>query len=361
MGFARPHFKLAPSAHAHFKPAAGVGVSYTPPQVAAMYGLPSPQTKKKFVVAIVELGGAFNPADYDAAMVAWGIASPPKVTIIGTMTPDPQGADVEVMLDALVVAGIGGASVGEIRMYFVDNTEAAFLGGIKAAIADGCDAGSISWGQAEDQWANLQLFDDAFAVADKMSWWVAAGDNGARDGTGAIVADGPSICPHAGACGGTTLVGSGSTISDERVWNDGTKGGATGGAISKIFALPPWQKGLSAIVNQPHKAPPLTVPLAMRASCDVSGVADPRTGWVVYVGGQFVVGGTSAVAPLWAGAVARLGLSGFLLPRLYAKPSAARDVIPAHGHPPGNGGYRTGSGYDVPTGLGSPGSALVTV
>ena len=53
------------------------------------------------------------------------------------------------------------------------------------------------------------------------------------------------------------------------------------------------------------------------------GDADPATGYVVRVDGQeFVIGGTSAVAPLWAGLIAlmnqKLGHSvGFLNPLIY--------------------------------------------
>ena len=45
----------------------------------------------------------------------------------------------------------------------------------------------------------------------------------------------------------------------------------------------------------------------MRGVPDVCGDADPQTGYDVRVDGQnTVIGGTSAVAPLWAGLIARI-------------------------------------------------------
>ena len=57
---------------------------------------------------------------------------------------------------------------------------------------------------------------------------------------------------------------------------------------------------LQANANVPPSANPGGS--AGRGVPDVAGDADPQTGYQVQVdGSQFVVGGTSAVAPLWAG------------------------------------------------------------
>ncbi len=85
------------------------------------------------------------------------------------------------------------------------------------------------------------------------------------------------------------------------VWNDGASGGASGGGISAFFATPAWQAGLSAVTTQGTRAP-----LSMRGVPDVAGNADPETGYEVRVDGtDSVIGGTSAVAPLWAALIAR--------------------------------------------------------
>ena len=90
---------------------------------------------------------------------------------------------------------------------------------------------------------------------------------------------------------------------------------------------------------------------------DVAGDADPASGYEVRVDGQTsVFGGTSAVAPLWAGLVAvanqQLGAKvGFLQPAIYAAKAASafNDITKGS-----NGAFKAGSGWDACTGLGSP-------
>jgi kumamolisin len=82
---------------------------------------------------------------------------------------------------------------------------------------------------------------------------------------------------------------------------------------------------------------------------------------MIMVDGQSItVGGTSAVAPLWAGFIARinqkLGQSvWFINPILYQNPQAFNDITSGS-----NGDYQANSGWDPCTGLGSPiGSAIL--
>ena len=92
---------------------------------------------------------------------------------------------------------------------------------------------------------------------------------------------------------------------------------------------------------------------------DVAADADPNTGYNVRVDGEnFVIGGTSAVAPLMAGLIAlmneKTGASaGFINPKLYTSPNLCRDIT--------NGdnittktkkGYKAGTGWDACTGWG---------
>ena len=94
---------------------------------------------------------------------------------------------------------------------------------------------------------------------------------------------------------------------------------------------------------------------------DVAGDADPETGYDVRMDGQDeVIGGTSAVAPLWAGLLAlcnqQLGKPvGFLNALLYTD-AAARASL--HDITSGNNvGYKAVVGWDACTGLGSPNGA----
>lgn len=183
---------------------------------------------------------------------------------------------------------------------------------------------------------------------------VASGDNGSTDGVGdgKQHADFPASSPYVLGCGGTRLnSANGTTIDSEVVWNDNE--GATGGGVSDLFSLPPWQASAGV--------PPSPNPgnFAGRGVPDVAGDADPETGYVIRVDGQdLVIGGTSAVAPLWAGFVALmnqyLGTNGvgFLNPILYSDISAQQtfgDITQGN-----NGAFTAGTGWDPCTGWGSP-------
>jgi kumamolisin len=88
------------------------------------------------------------------------------------------------------------------------------------------------------------------------------------------------------------------------------------------------------------------------------------------VGGQrSVIGGTSAVAPPWAGLVALLNQklaarakppAGFLNPLIYglsATAAAFHDIVQGNNDIEGLGKYQAGPGWDACTGLGSPDGA----
>ena len=134
------------------------------------------------------------------------------------------------------------------------------------------------------------------------------------------------------------------------VWNElANQEGATGGGVSSIFPLPPWQ----AKAKVP--APPASA--GGRGVPDVAGDADPTTGYQIRVDGQLIdIGGTSAVAPLWAGLIAvannHLGAKvGFIQPAIYASGAADAFNDITQGD---NGAFKAGPGWDACTGLGSP-------
>jgi kumamolisin len=130
-----------------------------------------------------------------------------------------------------------------------------------------------------------------------------------------------------------------------------------------VFSAPVWQDGLQATMTSGGSAA-----LTMRGVPDVCGDADPQTGYTVRIDGtDTVIGGTSAVAPLWAGLIARINATragagggaggsavGFINPTLYATPAALNDVTQGN-----NGDFAAGPGWDACTGLGSPNGAKV--
>jgi kumamolisin len=160
------------------------------------------------------------------------------------------------------------------------------------------------------------------------------------------------------ACGGTRLESSKNKITKEVVWNYGAGLGASGGGISETFPLPAYQAGANVpvSVNPSH--------FKGRGVPDISGDADPATGYQIRVDGRSAVfGGTSAVAPLWAALTALINQQlgkpvGFLNTSLYAAAAkkALHDITSGN-----NGAYTAGPGWDACTGLGSPdGQALLT-
>jgi kumamolisin len=105
---------------------------------------------------------------------------------------------------------------------------------------------------------------------------------------------------------------------------------------------------------------------AGRGVPDVAGNADPETGYQIVVDGQStVVGGTSAVAPLWAGLIALFNQSlgknaGYINPSLYSLPeSDYHDITSGNNDDSGLGYYSAGTGWDACTGLGSPDGAAI--
>jgi kumamolisin len=355
---AAPHFRI--------RPAAAKAVSYTPLQVAAAYGFPNGSGAGQ-CVGLIELGGGFSPADLTTYFAGLGVASPSVVAVSvdgaeNSPTGDANGPDGEVMLDVEVVGAISPQT--NIAVYFAPNTDAGFLDAITTAVHDTTNKPSvisISWGGPESSWTAqaMTAMDEAFQAAATMgiTVCVASGDNGSSDGVtdGSDHVDFPSSSPYALACGGTSLQASGSAISSEVVWNDGAANGASGGGISSFFALPSWQAGLKAQNNQGQ-----STALTMRGVPDVAGDADPDTGYAVRIDGtDTVIGGTSAVAPLWAALVARLNQAsgkpvGYLNPQLYQNPTALRDITSGN-----NGDFDAAVGWDACTGLGSPNGAAL--
>jgi kumamolisin len=341
--------------------------SFTPPQIASLYDFPS-GTGQGECVAIIELGGGERPADLSTYFSSLNIQTPPKVTVVSVdhahnqSTGDPNGPDGEVMIDIEVAGAV--APDAKLAVYFAPNTDTGFLDAITTAIHDTTNNPSvisISWGGPESFWTqqSLSAYDSALqsAAAMGITVCVASGDSGSSDGVndGANHVDFPASSSYALACGGTSLQASGTSISGETVWNDGAQGGATGGGVSSIFPLPAWQQGLQ--VTQTSGG---SQALSMRGVPDVSGDAAPETGYDVRIDGvNTVVGGTSAVAPLWAGLIARINSAagssvGFINPRLYATPSALNDIVSGN-----NGSFAASPGWDACTGLGSPNGTRV--
>lgn len=341
-----------PAAHAHFRfgrleaDGGTLGArrarrsdGFAPNELAALYDFPPHVSGKGQTVAVIELGGGFRADELDRYFTELGLV-PPTVTAVGVgraanrPTGDPQSADGEVALDIEVIGAI--APGAHIVVYFADNTLQGFADAILAAVHDEVHEPSvisISWGLAENAggWSTQarKTMDQAFlaAAAVGATVYAAAGDDLATDGVddGDVHTDYPASSPHVVGCGGTRLTASDGAITRESVWNAG--GSGTGGGVSSVYPVPGFQAG---VAPPPRSArPPHHIG---RGVPDVAGVADPATGYRVLVDGQAaVMGGTSAVAPLWAGLTAllqqKLGTAvAPFLPTLYRHPTAFRDI-----------------------------------
>ncbi len=349
-----PYFKLRKQVKRieRLRPEAAAATPWTVPNLCAAYNWPA-NLAGGGVIAIVELGGGWVMSDMTAFFqsVNQPVPSITDVSVDGTQnTPNQSGqageADYEVALDIQVAAASYYAATGKaatIRMYWSQDIASA----VEKATSDGCDVCSISWGADEAEWGATaaQQMESAAesAVAAGMVVFAAAGDNDSSDGgsTPANV-DCPSSCPHVVGCGGTYK-----TTTEETVWNDNpgeTDGEGTGGGYSTIFPVQSFQIGAPP-------APANTQYGSGRMVPDVTGDADPNTGYEIFVhGSSTVVGGTSAVAPLYAGLFAAFGTKlGFVAPTLWENQKAFNDITQGS-----NGFYSAAVGPDPCSGIGSP-------
>ena len=341
--------------------------TFTPPQIAEIYGFPDADGTGQ-VIGILELsaaeGGGFRTTDLDTYFKGLGLATPDIITVSvdgaqnspGTDPSNPQNADGEIALDIEIAGAI--APKATIVVYFAPNTAQGFADVINHAVHDSVHNPSVismSWGSAEDSSdPTTNQIDQMLQAAAAMgvTFCVASGDSGSRDNPSDpdhAAVDFPASSPSALGCGGTTLKATGTKIKSEVVWQN-----QSGGGVSRIFDLPSYQENAGV--------PPAVNPAGpvRRGVPDVAGNADPSTGYNIVVDGESAtVGGTSAVAPLWAGLIARINQklghnAGFVNPILYQNPQAFNDITSGS-----NQDYKAGPGWDPCTGLGSPKGAAI--
>jgi kumamolisin len=343
----------------------------TPPQVAMLYNFPNPPATNQ-TIGLLEFGGGYTISDMDAFFQPLNLATPniTAVSVDGVSnSPGDQDVDPEVALDIDVAGSVGQGA--NIAVYFAPWTEQGWVDIVNTAIHP--DAGqptpsvlSISWGwpELEDadglSWTEAAIdavsetFQEAGALG--ITVFVASGDHGSNCGINDQKAhvSYPGSDPWITSCGGTILTNVSGSSFDQGTWQD-NDGWATGGGISDVFTtVPTWQANanLPGSANDGHTG---------RGIPDVAGNADNASGYVLTVDGQNIgaVGGTSAVAPLYAGLVALLNANlttpvGYLNTILYANPSVCEDIADGVSNATYNApGYTSGPGWDACTGLGS--------
>lgn len=343
----------------------------TAPQVAALYDFPAETDGSGQCIGIVELGGGYLKSDLDAYLEFLGL---PDVDIHDVEVAGGKNApgviepyDAEVALDIQVIAGA--APGAKLAVYFAPLHARGFVEAVQAALYDK-DARpsvlSISWDLSEGFWLGAPMhvrhLEDLFETAAALGVTIlcSAGDYGSATTLhdGQLWVDYPASSPLAIGCGGTTLSSLGDFSLNETVWNTFANfGQATGGGFSKLFARPAWQSKE-------------TVPFTQRVGGgegrgvpDMAGNANPSTGYLLQVHGKTTaIGGTSAVAPLFAAMMARINQSigkraGYINPLIYQ--SKDRETAFVNINSGSNGTYWASNGWDPVSGLGRPiGSAL---
>ena len=179
--------------------------------------------------------------------------------------------------------------------------------------------------------------------AEGITFSASSGDSGSNGGT----VSWPAVDPHVIALGGTDITYSGGQYNHTQAWN------SSGGGVSKIYAIPSYQKGISGKASKTKR--------------NVPDVAYPAYYTDTYVSGGWVgLQGTSWSSPIYVALQLEINQVkgkrfGWVNPNIYSvfKKSAYTDFYDVtQGN---NGQYKAKAGYDNVTGIGSPiGETLAT-
>ncbi|MHB9130205.1 MAG: S53 family peptidase [Armatimonadota bacterium] len=316
------------------------GVSYTPAQIRHAYGFDQlSNTGAGQTIAIVDAYGSPTiQKDLNTFCQKYGL---PTTTItIAYPTGKPSKKDAGWALEtALDVQWAHAVAPGAKILLVIAKTSS--ITNLLAAVdyaAKYSKQVSMSWGAAEFSGENS--YDYHFKTPG-VTFLAASGDSG----SGVLW---PAVSPSVVAVGGTTLTldSTGNRIA-ETAWS------GSGGGQSTVISEPTFQQ--------------IWQTSGFRQVPDVSYNGDPNTGFLVYSStsykgykGWFVVGGTSAGAPQWAGLIALANASratslASANTKLYTLGDPTNqatnffDILTGS-----NGGYQAKTGYDLVTGMGSP-------
>ena len=291
-----------------------------------------------------------------------------------------KGATVKFVVSASTSSTDG---VDLSAQYIVSNNTAPVM----STSYGGCEAGM---GTAE-----LAFYKNLWqqAAAEGISTLIAAGDSGAAGcdqgaestAIGVRAVNGLCSSIYSVCVGGTqfadttnystywlsssnaTTKASAISYIPEIAWNQSASvsGGSglwsTGGGVSAVYAKPSWQAGPGVPADGKRDVP------------DISLAASPHDGYLVMENGSlYVIGGTSASSPAFAGIMAIVNqktgsAQGNPNPTLYALAALQANGSTAHAYfhdvtsgsntVPGTPGYNAGTGYDLTTGVGTVNAA----
>jgi subtilase family serine protease len=317
-------------------------VGYGPAQFNGAYSLPGTASGATPTIAIVDAYDDPNiSSDLNTYILKMGISNPGTFTKVnqtgGTRYPRAnQSWALEISLDVEIARAI----CNNCNILLVEASSNSFTN-LMAAVdyaASHANVVSMSWGSSE--FSSEASYDGHFTKSG-IAFTASSGDTGNQ-------VEYPSASPNVVAVGGTTLNVNGSgpySYGTESAWNSG------GSGCSAYEKADGWQSTMS---GWPCGSD--------RGTVDVAADADPNTGAAVYdsygyfgQNGWFQVGGTSLASPLIASVYAIAGNFGASAAQYtYSHASQLHDITSGSNGSCGTIMCNATSGYDGPTGLGTP-------
>ena len=336
--------------------ASGSATGHNMTDFAKIYNAGSTATASTINVGVITEGNMNNVKSDFSSFLSQNPSLgsiPLNVVKVDGASSDTSG-DGEWDMDTQAIAGISG---GVKALYLYDTsglTDQGLLDAFDKAVTDnvvrvvnvsigGCETGAETNGSATGD----NIFEQAAAQGQTFS--ISSGDDGADEcGDGGVTPSWPSDSQYVVAAGGTELYTSGTTWTNETVWNNLNQNeGATGGSPSTFEPQPSWQNGVGQNAGNSHRGLP-----------DIAFDGSPESGSLVLVDGQTEqIGGTSLSSPLFVGVWARTLAAdpslGFAAPLIYAD-AASNYATDFHDVTSGNNdGETAATGWDYCTGFGS--------
>ncbi len=310
----------------------------TPDQIKKAYNLPAGGGHGTIVIV-----GAYDDAVIEADLATFNkqFGLRPCTTVNGCFTKHTMSKTISQnsgwAMETTLDVEWSHAIAPDAKIMLVEATTPSGANLLKAvdyaASVKDASAISMSWGGAE--FAEETTLDSHFVSVAGAPFFASSGDDGAG-------ASWPASSPAVIGVGGTTVAFSSTgSVKKESAWS------GSGGGVSAYEKEPSFQSDYS-------------IPKAggMRAIPDVAYDADPQSGFSIVRGSTwYVVGGTSAGAPQWAG-IAALG-SGANNNNFYADKSSTNNAAYFRDITSGTNGAcgylcTARKHYDYVTGLGSP-------
>jgi len=324
---------------------------YGPAQLRGAYNLSGTTASTSPIIAIVDAYDHPNiKADLDKYSSSFGIPTLPNCSgsIQNSAVPCFQklsqrgttaypSANAGWALEIAMDVEVAHATCQNCKILLVEADSSSYtnlMTAVDQAVTQGGKFISNSYGSSE--FSGETSYDSHFNKPGVV-FTFSSGDNG----YGATY---PAASPYVTAVGGTTLTVTNNTYGGETAWN------GAGSGCSAYEPKPIWQTDTGC---------------SKRTIADVAAVADPTTGAAVYdsvryqgKSGWFKVGGTSLSSPLIAGVYAlanNLNNSTYGNSLPYANAAALHDITSGTNGSCGGIYLCTAlSGYDGPTGLGTP-------